>query len=128
MASLSAVSRGWFQLSVSTAQYAANLLLHALRNLRSMSNLVVIIYIGSILLKKHLELLFLKSLFNKNKQNIKKRFTFISVCHNDARHELLLTVGPEGVSDHNLILCQLALQIKGIKPVELNLRCQRRKE
>lgn len=50
--------------------------------------------------------------------------TFISVCHNDARHEFLLAVGPEGVSDHDLVLRQLALQFQGILPVELDLGCQ----
>lgn len=73
----------------------------------------------------------IKNLFSKNtKMSFRSRMmknepvTFISVCHKDARHEFLLAVGPEGVSDHDLILCQLALQFQGIKPVELDLGCQ----
>ena len=47
--------------------------------------------------------------------------TFVSVGHKDARHELFLAVVAEGVSDHDLLLCQLTLQIQGVLPVEGHL-------
>lgn len=50
--------------------------------------------------------------------------TFVPVGHQDARHEFLLAVGPEGVSDHDLLLRQLPLQVQGIAPVELDLCCR----
>lgn len=62
------------------------------------------------------------------KRTIRDRFTPVSVGHNDARLELLLTVGAGGVSDQDLILLQLALQIQGIKPVELNFCCKKKKK
>lgn len=62
------------------------------------------------------------------KRKIRARFTPISVGHHDARLELLLTVGSDGVSDQDLILLQLALQIQGIKPVELYFRCKKKKK
>lgn len=48
--------------------------------------------------------------------------TFVSVGHQDAWHEFLLTVGAEGVSDHDLFLCQQTLQVQGIPPVKLDFR------
>lgn len=48
--------------------------------------------------------------------------TFISVGHQDAWHEFLLTVGAEGVSDHDLLLRQQTLQVEGIAPVKLYFR------
>lgn len=70
----------------------------------------------------------LELLFQKIKRKIRDRFTPISVGHNDARLELLLTVVSGGVSDQDLILLQLALQIQGIKPVELYFCCKKKKE
>lgn len=45
--------------------------------------------------------------------------TFVPVGHQDAWHELLLTVGVEGISDHDLLLRQQTLQVQGITPVKL---------
>ena len=56
--------------------------------------------------------------------NIPEYLTFIPVCHHDARHELLLAVGAEGVPDHDLLLRQLTLQVQAVTPVKLDLRCQ----
>lgn len=64
----------------------------------------------------------------KIKRKIRDRFTPISVGHHNARLELLLTVVSDGVSDQDLILLQLALQIQGIKPVELNFCCKKKKK
>lgn len=44
--------------------------------------------------------------------------TFMSVGHEDAGHELLLAVVTEGVPDHDLLLCQLTLEVQSIPPVE----------
>lgn len=63
--------------------------------------------------------------WNKSSHGLRSPgLTLVSVCHDDARHEFLLAVGVEGVSDHDLILRQLALQVQGIEPVELDLCCQ----
>lgn len=47
--------------------------------------------------------------------------TFVSVGHEDAGHEFFLAVVAEGVPDHDLLLCQLTLQIQGVPPVEWHL-------
>lgn len=47
--------------------------------------------------------------------------TFSSVGHEDAGHEFFLAVVTEGVSDHDLLLCQLTLQIQSVPPVEWHL-------
>ena len=44
--------------------------------------------------------------------------TFIPIGQQDAGHELLLAVVPEGVADHDLLLCQLPLQLQRISPVK----------
>ncbi len=54
--------------------------------------------------------------------------TFISVCHKNTRHEFLLAVRAKGVSDHDLVLRQLALQLQSILPVELDFSCQKRND
>lgn len=61
-------------------------------------------------------------------EKIKDWLAFISVCHDDAWHEFLLAVGSERVSDHDFILCQLAVQLQGILPVELDLCCREQNE
>lgn len=48
----------------------------------------------------------------------------MSVGHEDAGHEFLLAVVAEGVTDHDLLLRQLALQIQGVTPVEIHLGCE----
>lgn len=65
--------------------------------------------------------------WKKKNQEITHGLTFISVCQKDAGHEFLLAVRPKGVPDHDLILCQLALQVQGIKPAKLGFSCQKRK-
>jgi len=50
--------------------------------------------------------------------------TFVSVGHKDARHELFLAVVAEGVSDHDLLLSQLTLEVEAIAPVKLDLSCR----
>lgn len=50
--------------------------------------------------------------------------TFIPVCHQDARHQLLLAVGSKGIPDHDLLHRQLALEVQGILPVELDFSWQ----
>lgn len=45
--------------------------------------------------------------------------TFISVGHQDARHEFLLAVGAKAVSNHDLLLRQETFQIQSITPVKL---------
>lgn len=44
--------------------------------------------------------------------------TFMSVGHEDAGHEFLLAVVTEGVPDHDLLLCQLTLEVQRVPPVE----------
>lgn len=44
--------------------------------------------------------------------------TFMSVGHEDAGHEFLLAVVTEGVADHDLLLCQLTLEVQSVLPVE----------
>lgn len=44
--------------------------------------------------------------------------TFVSVGHEDARHEFLLAVVTEGVPDHDLLLRQLTLEVQSVPPVE----------
>lgn len=47
--------------------------------------------------------------------------TLIPVGHEDAGHELLLAVCAETVTDHDLLFCELALQIQSISPVKMHL-------
>lgn len=44
--------------------------------------------------------------------------TFMPVGHDNAGHEFLLAVVTEGVTDHDLLLCQLTLKIQSVSPVE----------
>lgn len=46
--------------------------------------------------------------------------TFVPVGQEDPGHEFLLAVGPKSVPDHDLIFCELALQIQSITPVKLD--------
>ena len=47
--------------------------------------------------------------------------TFVPIGHEDSGHEFLLAVVAEGVPNHDLLLCQLTLQIQGVPPVEYHL-------
>lgn len=48
----------------------------------------------------------------------KRKLTFISVGQDDSWHKFFLAVRIEGISNHNLILGQLALEVQGIPPIE----------
>ena len=44
--------------------------------------------------------------------------TFVPIGQQDAGHELLLAVVPEGVADHDLLLRQLPIQLQCVAPVK----------
>lgn len=68
-------------------------------------------------------------LFNIDLRNLEeKHLTFVSVSQQDSRHELLLAVRPEGIPDQDLLLRQLALQVQGVPPVELDFSCRTHKQ